>query len=48
MTEAQKAEKQFKVYFNGTKKEELSLPGSKFSKFVNNIIRPHANVIQFI
>jgi hypothetical protein len=45
MAEAGKVEKQFKVYFNGTKKEEIANAGAKFSKFINNIIRPHANVI---
>ena len=43
-----KVEKQFKVYFNGTKKEEIASSGAKFSKFINNIIRPHANVIIFL
>ena len=42
-----KVEKQFKVYFNGTKKEEIASSGAKFSKFINNVIRPHANVINF-
>ena len=42
-----KVEKQFKVYFNGTKKEEIASSGAKFSKFINNVIRPHANVIHF-
>jgi hypothetical protein len=42
-----KIEKQFKVYFNGTKKEEIASSGAKFSKFINNVIRPHANVINF-
>ena len=45
MAEGGKVEKQFKVYFNGTKKEEIANAGAKFSKFINNIIRPHANVI---
>ena len=43
-----KVEKQFKVYFNGTKKEEIASSGAKFSKFINNVIRPHANVIIFL
>ena len=43
-----KVEKQFKVYFNGTKKEEIASSGAKFSKFINNVIRPHANVINFL
>ena len=43
-----KVEKQFKVYFNGTKKEEIASSGAKFSKFINNVIRPHANVIHFL
>ena len=45
MAEGGKVEKQFKVFFNGTKKEEIANAGAKFSKFINNIIRPHANVI---
>ena len=45
MAEGGKVEKQFKVIFNGTKKEEIASSGAKFSKFINNIIRPHANVI---
>ena len=45
MAEGEKKEKQFKVYFNGTKKEEIANSGAKFSKFINNLIRPHANVI---
>ena len=45
MAEGVKTEKQFKVYFNGTKKEEIANSGAKFSKFINNLIRPHANVI---
>ena len=45
MAEGEKAQKQFKVYFNGTKKEEIASSGAKFSKFINNLIRPHANVI---
>ena len=49
MAEGGKVEKQFKVIFNGTKKEEIATTGAKFSKFINNIIRPHANVtIYFI
>ena len=44
MAEKEKAQKQFKVYFNGTKKEEIANSGAKFSKFINNLIRPHANV----
>ena len=44
MAEGEKAQKQFKVYFNGTKKEEIASSGAKFSKFINNLIRPHANV----
>ena len=45
MAEGEKAQKQFKVYFNGTKKEEIASSGAKFSKFINNLIGPHANVI---
>ena len=44
MAEGGKTEKQFKVYFNGTKKEEIANSGAKYSKFINNLIRPHANV----
>ena len=45
MAEETKDQKQFKVYFNGTKKEEIVASGAKFSKFINNLIRPHAKVI---
>ncbi len=45
MAEGEKAQKQFKVYFSGTKKELIASSGAKFSKFINNLIRPHANVI---
>ena len=45
MIEETKDQKQFKVYFNGTKKEEIVASGAKFSKFINNLIRPHAKVI---
>ena len=48
MADKSKAEKQFKVFFNGTKKEEIANAGAKFSKFINNIIRPHANVINIL
>jgi hypothetical protein len=48
MAEGAKAQKQFKVYFNGTKKEEIANSGAKFSKFINNLIRPHANVIIYL
>ena len=48
MAEGTKVEKQFKVFFNGTKKEEIANSGAKFSKFINNIIRPHANVNNII
>jgi len=44
MSEEAKEQKQFKVYFNGTKKEEIANSGAKFSKFVNNLIRPHSKV----
>jgi len=43
MSEETKEQKQFKVYFSGTKKEEIANAGAKFSKFINNFIRPHAN-----
>ena len=45
MAYKEKEQKQFKVYFNGTKKEEIANAGAKFSKFINNLIRPHAHVI---
>jgi hypothetical protein len=48
MAEEAKDQKQFKVYFNGTKKEEIVSAGAKFSKFINNLIRPHAKVIKHI
>jgi hypothetical protein len=47
MAEKERSQKQFKVYFNGTKKEEIANSGAKFSKFINNLIRPYANVILF-
>jgi len=43
MADKEKEQKQFKVYFNGTKKEEIANAGAKFSKFINNLIRPHAH-----
>ena len=46
MAEEAKDQKQFKVYFNGTKKEEIVNAGAKFSKFINNLIRPHSKVIK--
>lgn len=48
MAEKEKAQKQFKVYFSGTKNELIPNAGAKFSKFVNNLIRPHAHVIIII
>ena len=48
MAEETKDQKQFKVYFNGTKKEEIVSAGAKFSKFINNLIRPHAKVIKHL
>ena len=45
MAEEAKDQKQFNVYFNGTKKEEIANSGAKFSKFINNLIRPHSKVI---
>ena len=45
MAEESKDQKHFKVYFNGTKKEEIANAGAKFSKFINNLIRPHSKVI---
>ena len=44
MAERQREKKDFKVVFNGTKKEEIATAGPKYSKFINNIIRTHANV----
>ena len=44
MSEETKEQRQFKIYFNGTKKEEIANSGAKFSKFVNNLIRPHSKV----
>ena len=44
MSEETKEQKQFKVYFNGTKKEEIAYAGAKFCKYVNNWIRPHSKV----
>ena len=38
-----KEKKQFKVVFNGTKKEVITT-GTKFSKFINTLIRQYANV----
>ena len=46
MSEETKEQKHFKVYFNGTKKEEIANSGAKFSKFINNLIRPHSKVIK--
>lgn len=43
MTDKEKEKKQFKVVFNGTKKEDLVTNGTKYSKFINNIIRSYAN-----
>ena len=48
MAEGGKVEKQFKVFFNGTKKEEIANSGAKFSKFINNLIRPYSKVIKNI
>ena len=42
MAEETKDQKQFKVYFNGTKKEKIVV-GAKFSKFINNLIRKFYN-----
>ena len=47
MADQEKTQKQFKVVFNGTKNEEIATAGSKYAKFVNNIIRPYANVIKY-
>ena len=46
MAEEAKDQQLFKVYFNGTKKEEIANSGAKFSKFINNLIRPHSKVIK--
>ena len=48
MAEESKDQKHFKVYFNGTKKEEIANSGTKFSKFINNLIRPYSKVIKNI
>ena len=45
MSEETKEQKHFKVYFNGTKKEEIANSGAKFSKFINNLIRLQSPVI---
>ena len=44
MAEQEKAKKQFKVVFNGIKKEEIANAASKYSIFINNVIRPYATV----
>lgn len=44
MAEQEKAPKPFKVVFNGTKKEEIASAASKYSIFINNVIRPYASV----
>ena len=46
-TQNSKKKKQFKVVFNGTKKELIS-SGTKFSKFINSLIRQYANVKFYI
>ena len=43
MAEETKDQKQFKVYFNGTKKEEIVASGAKFSKFINNYNKSFIN-----
>ena len=48
MAEESKDQKHFKVYFNGTKKEEIANSGAKFSKFINNLIRTYSKVIKNI
>ena len=48
MSEENKEQKLFKVYFNGLKKEEIASSGAKFSKFINNLIRPYSKVIKII
>ena len=47
MAEQEKTEKQFRVCFNATKKEEFGSAGAKFSTFINNTIRPYAKVSIF-
>lgn len=37
-------QKQFKVVFNGTKKESIAEAGQKYSKFINNLVRQYAKV----
>lgn len=44
MAEQEKPKKQFKVIFNGFKKEEIAKAASKYSIFINNVIRPYATV----
>ena len=41
-------QKQFKVIFNGTKKESIAEGGQRFTKFVGNLIRQFAKVVTFI
>lgn len=42
---ASSEQKQFKVIFNGTKKESIAEGGQRFTKFVGNLIRQFAKVI---
>ncbi len=42
-----KEKKQYKVVFNGTKKEIISTSAGKYSKFINNIIHQYANVKKY-
>ena len=44
MAEQEKAQKPFKIIFNGIKKEEIAIAASKYSIFINNVIRPYASV----
>ena len=37
-----KEEKQFKIYFNGTKNEEIAV--HTFTSFIKNIIKPFSRV----
>ena len=41
-------QKQFKVIFNGTKKESIAEGGQRFTKCVGNLLRQFAKVIKFI
>ena len=44
---ASSEQKQFKVIFNGTKKESIAEGGQRFTKFVGNLIRQFAKVFYY-